>query len=131
MSDFAGDFVLQPDTPDTTDSERERAPRMPNWEAMKAMNPGRNPVVANCIHAAAKAYAEGYFSGQCEDFCILVAKAAFGASMPDPVGEWNTRDFIACVAYGIHSSMIDTETAARLLYAAQVALTGVSQKRKS
>lgn len=144
MSDFAGDFVLQleqsaPATasqpsrldPPPAGSKRRRPVRIPNFEALTVQNPGRHPVVAACIQAAALAFVEGYQSGQPRDFCILLAEAAYTAAMPDPVGEWDTRNFIACVAYGVHAHLIPQDEASRLLYAAQIALTGLSQKGKS
>ncbi|MFP5235383.1 MAG: hypothetical protein ACLGSD_05740 [Acidobacteriota bacterium] len=130
MSDFAGDFELQLDQPTTENSDPQRPWRIPDFEAMRVENPARHPVVDRCIQAAANAFAEAYAAGQSNAFSALIAQSAYAAAMPDPVGELDTRNFIACVAYGIHSRMLEPDRVPRLLYAAQVALTGLSQKRK-
>lgn len=119
--------ILKHEEPEPT-----RPWRVPVIEAMNNLeNPARNPVVNRCVAAAARAFAEGYNSGQTKYFSLLMAQAAFSAAMPDPVTEEDTRSFVACVAYGIHSRMIYPDEAPRLLYAAQIALTGTASKRKS
>lgn len=128
MSDFAGDFVLPPDQATTEDSKRARQRRIPDFESIRVDNPARHPIVERCIQSSAKAFAEAYESGQTRDFCLLMAQSAYLATMPDPVGDWDTRNFIACIAYGVHSHLIPQDEASRLLYAAQIALTGL-QKR--
>lgn len=109
----------------------ERSWRMPNFEAMNMDNPARHPAVNRCVKAAAQAFAEGFHSGQTTSFSVHMARAAFAAFMPDPIGEDPTREYIACVAYGVQSHMIEPDEAARLLYAAQIALSGTAHKRKS
>jgi hypothetical protein len=50
--------------------------------------------------------------------------------MPSLAGHENIRDFIACVAQGMLLGVIDHEEGARLLYAAQVALSALPREPK-
>jgi hypothetical protein len=56
------------------------------------------------------------------------ASFAYRRVMPTLNGQDNIRDFIACVANGMLLGAIDGNRGARLLYAAQVALTSFRTK---
>ena len=57
----------------------------------------------------------------------IQGRAAWLTSLPPLSGTEGIRDFIACVAFGMANEVIPPEKVARLLYAAQTALTLESQ----
>jgi hypothetical protein len=84
-----------------------------------------NPAIARCLNAWACAYkAEKAIKN---DHYEAVRKGNHGycKAMPRLSGYENIRDFIACVAHGMLIGAIDCDYSAKLLYAAQVALSTV------
>jgi len=87
-----------------------------------------NLAVAHCCKAYARAQKAARARGKGQIFAAIAANEAFRNAMPVLIGYDNIRDFIACTAHGILIDAINGEQGARLLYAAQVALTGVRRQ---
>jgi len=92
-----------------------------------------NSAVANCCRAFEASWdeslAEEEEMDEDEEFdeyrAAKDAAIAFRSAMPPLSGKDNIRDFIACVAHGMLIGAIDEDKGTKLLYAAQIALTGV------
>jgi len=82
-----------------------------------------NPAIARCMSAWIRAYkAEKAINN--DDFdAMRKGNHAYCNSMPRLSGYDNIRDFIACVAHGMLIRIIDRDDGAKILYAAQVALS--------
>jgi len=91
--------------------------------------PARNRAVQLCIEAGRKAYEAARAENQSESKAGSAASDAYIAAIPHLSGADNIRDFIACVAYGMLKQIIFMPTATKLLYAAQVAISGVERNQ--
>ncbi|MGD0293742.1 MAG: hypothetical protein ABSB30_07790 [Terracidiphilus sp.] len=87
-----------------------------------------NPAVVRCVSAWAAAYKEAKAQNKDNYDASKEATQAYRNAMPSLSGFENTRDFIACVARGILLGVIDGKIGAKLLYAAQVALSAVPRQ---
>ncbi|MDE3187775.1 MAG: hypothetical protein KGM96_09660 [Acidobacteriota bacterium] len=90
-----------------------------------------NPAVARCSEAFARVYKANIAINQTKAAATDSAAVAFREAMPPLVGQDNIRDFIACVAQGILLGAIDSSKSTKLLYAAQVALSGARSQPRS
>jgi len=90
-----------------------------------------NPAVARCCEAFNRTYKANIAIGQSKSAAIDCAATAFREAMPPLVGHDNIRDFIACVAQGILLGAIESSKSSKLLYAAQVALSGARSQPRS
>lgn len=77
--------------------------------------------VAICTDAWTRAHHAALKSHRGEYQADAVAAAAYCRALPSLSGVENIRAFIACVAQGLATGVIEGATASRLLYAAQVA----------
>lgn len=109
--------------------EGQRRTRVPNFETINIPSP-RNPAVDRCIQAAALGFKEAYDSGLDGEGCLDMARVAYFAAMPSPCYEYDTRTFVACVTHGMLTNIINPDLGSRLLYAAQVALTGTNSRNR-
>lgn len=89
-----------------------------------------NPAVARCTDAWNRAYRADLSINQTKLAAMQTAGRAFCEAMPQLDGYDNIRDFIACCAQGLLLGAIDPTRSAKLLYAAQVALSTFRQQRK-
>jgi hypothetical protein len=87
-----------------------------------------NPAVVRCVSAWAAAYKEAKEKHIIGYEASNLASIAYRNTMPSLSGYENTLNFIACVARGILLGVIDGKIGAKLLYAAQVALSAVNRK---
>ncbi len=87
-----------------------------------------NHAVARCCDAFNRTFKVNIAINQTKAAATECAATAFREAMPPLVGHDNIRDFIACVAQGILLGAFDSAQSARLLYAAQVALTAYRAK---
>ena len=100
---------------------------------MPELNPSAstvNPAVARCTDAWNRAYRADLAINQTKAAALETAGRAFCEAMPQLVGYDNIRDFIACCAQGVLLGAIDPARSAKLLYAAQVALSSYRQIRR-
>ena len=65
-----------------------------------------------------------------EALAFVEAAEAYQAALPLLFGDENIRDFIACVTFGLATTRLLHEVAARLLYAAQIAYNVTSPRTK-
>ena len=77
--------------------------------------------VAICTDAWTRAHHAALKSHRGEYQADAVAAAAYCRALPNLSGVENIRAFIACVAQGLATGVIEGATASRLVYAAQVA----------
>ena len=82
-----------------------------------------NPAVARCTNAWNQSYQQEFSRTRSEALAQHTARRAFSNAMPPLVGQENIRDFIACCAQGVLLGALDPQKSAKLLYAAQVALS--------
>ena len=82
-----------------------------------------NSAVARCTDAWNRAYRADLAINQTKVAAMQTAGRAFCEAMPQLVEFDNIRDFIACCAQGVLLGAIDPQKSAKLLYAAQVALS--------
>ena len=92
--------------------------------------------VRRCYDEWNKAYAEEYPRKKSDYEAGRAGNKAFREAMPTLAGHDNIRDFIACVAGGMLSEIINANEGAKFLYAAQVASGALNrdtarQKRSS
>jgi hypothetical protein len=87
-----------------------------------------NPSVVLCVRAWAAAYKESRASNKSDYEASKDATLAYRNTMPSLSGYENIRNFIACVSRGILLGVIDGKIGAKLLYAAQTALSAASRK---
>ena len=100
---------------------------------MPELNPSAstvNPAVARCTDAWNRAYRADLAINQTKVAAMQTAGRAFCEAMPQLVEFDNIRDFIACCAQGVLLGAIDSQKSAKLLYAAQVALSSYRQQCK-
>ena len=100
-------------------------------EAKKAANavpshtptpPSGNSSVDHCCRAYELAWETAKERGAGRNAVKAEAEQAFRRAMPTLAGKENIRDFVACVAHGVLIEAISGPDAARLLYAAQIAV---------
>ena len=96
--------------------------------ASSSAEPAANPAVARCCDAFNRTYKVNIAINQTKPAAVECAAAAFCEAMPPLVGYDNIRDFIACVAQGILLGAIESSRSSKLLYAAQVALSGARSR---
>ena len=84
-----------------------------------------NPAVVRCMSAWERVYREESENGQERFHACQKADKAYRNAMPPLAGYENICDFIACTAYAMLKCIILGEQSAKLLYAAQVALSAV------
>ena len=99
--------------------------------ASSAAEPAANPAIARCCDAFNRTYKVNIAINQTKAAATECAATAFREAMPPLVGQDNIRDFIACVAQGILLGAIDSSKSSKLLYAAQVALSGARAQHRS
>jgi hypothetical protein len=87
-----------------------------------------NAAVRRCCDAHDRAYKTSLAKGESDYSSSSKARRAFFRAMPPLDGYENIRDFIACVAHGMHIDFVLDDHSSKLLYAAQVAL-GVYRNR--
>lgn len=80
-----------------------------------------NSAVARCCDAYAQTFRLVAAVKDQAGNASYEAKEAYRRAMPPLDSPENIRDFIACVAYGMLINAFFTETASKLLYAAQIA----------
>jgi hypothetical protein len=80
-----------------------------------------NPAIARCCDAWRNAYHAAIAKDEEEDDARESAEGAYCWALPPLFGVRNIRAFIACVAHGSLTGIIDGADSSRLLYAAQVA----------
>ena len=80
-----------------------------------------NPGVLRCCNAMENARQAAIAAGKSSSVAYSESHQAFRDAMPPLSGAKNIRDFIACVAHGLLIDVLLESTAAKLLYAAQVA----------
>ena len=90
-----------------------------------------NPAVARCCDAFNRTFKVNIAINQTKAAATECAATAFREAMPPLIGQDNIRDFIACVAQGILLGAIDSSKSSKLLYAAQVALSGARSQPRS
>ena len=86
-----------------------------------------NPAIVTCAAAYNEVYLRFMQSRRDKFEALKAGRAAWLTTLPPLTGPDSIRDFIACVAYGMATDVIQPEKGARLLYAAQTALTLESQ----
>lgn len=84
-----------------------------------------NPAVARCTDAWTQTYQNEFARTRSEALAQHAARRAFSSAMPPLIGRDNVRDFIACCAQGVLLGALDPQKSAKLLYAAQVALSSI------
>lgn len=84
-----------------------------------------NPAIARCLQVRERVYREELASGKNKTIASIDADEAYRNAMPPLSGYENIRDFIACTAHAMLINIIMGEQGAKLLYAAQVALSSV------
>jgi hypothetical protein len=82
-----------------------------------------NPAVARCLAAWNPVFKGELAKGRHRTTAAREAAQLYCDAMPPLCGYENIRDFIACAAHGMLIGAIDGTSGAKLLYAAQVALT--------
>ncbi|HTB98000.1 MAG TPA: hypothetical protein VK716_13390 [Terracidiphilus sp.] len=91
-----------------------------------------NPAVLRCCNVMESARQAALATGKSPSTAYSEAQQAFRDAMPPLCGAKNIRDFIACVVHGLLIDVLLESTAARLLYAAQVAHnTGIKHPSRS
>ena len=80
-----------------------------------------NAALARCYLAFEQERDALIESGETKNSASYHARDAFHRAVPLLSSPENIRDFISCIAHGILVGMINEQTGARLLYAAQVA----------
>lgn len=81
------------------------------------------PVVCRCSDAYELAYQTALAAGRSEDAAEETAKRFYRGAMPAPIDLESTRDFIACVTFGVLADLFPLKEATALYYGAQVALS--------
>ena len=84
-----------------------------------------NPAVVRCTEAWTQTYQSEFSRTRSEALAQHAARRAFSSAMPPLIGRDNVRDFIACCAQGVLLGALDPQKSAKLLYAAQVALSSI------
>jgi hypothetical protein len=103
-----------------------------DYSAGDKSSPARQlPAVAICCDAWEAAFHESYSRDKQEYFARTHANTAYRNSMPPLSGYQSICDFIACVAHGMAIEAIPDANGAKLLYAAQVALTTIRSQPKT
>ncbi|MGD0293210.1 MAG: hypothetical protein ABSB30_05090 [Terracidiphilus sp.] len=87
-----------------------------------------NPAVARCLNAWERANKAERAKGKSKGEAHIAADDAFRDALPPLCGLENIRDFIACVTHAMIVHIFTDNTATKLLYAAQVALTTVRRQ---
>jgi hypothetical protein len=82
-----------------------------------------NHAVGRCTDAWNQSYQQEFSRIRSEALCQHAARRAFSNAMPPLIGYDNIRDFFACCAQGVLLGALDPQKSAKLLYAAQVALS--------
>ncbi len=99
---------------------------------MSELNPSAttaSPAVARCTDVWNRAYRADLSIGQTKVAALQTAARAFCEAMPQLIGSDNIREFIACCAQGVLLGAIDPARSAKLLFAAQVALSSYRHQR--
>ena len=89
-----------------------------------------NPAVARCAEVWETTYQSVFAKTKSRVDAKSAADLAFYRAMPPLAGYQNICDFIACIAYAMLSKIIWDDSASKLLYAAQVALSTIPQQSK-
>ena len=79
------------------------------------------PVVLRCRNTFEVAYNEALQAGKSTIAATDAAEESYRTSMPAPLDVESTRDFIACVTYGVLTRVFTLKEATSLYYAAQIA----------
>ncbi|MGD0890179.1 MAG: hypothetical protein ABR923_01505 [Terracidiphilus sp.] len=89
-----------------------------------------NPAVAHCCSVQEQVFQSELKKKRSECSAMIKAGDAYCRAMPPLSGYLNICDFIACVSYGMLTNTILNDSATKLLYAAQVALSTVPKPPK-
>jgi hypothetical protein len=81
----------------------------------------KNPAVAHCHKNWERVFRSVFKETNSKAVASIEASQAFRSAMPLLLGDKNIRDFVACVNFGLNSSIFHEDTATPLFYAAQVA----------
>jgi hypothetical protein len=81
------------------------------------------PVVGRCSDAYDAAYKEALAKGEHNFTAKEIAAKSYRTAMPAPLDLDSTRDFIACVTFGVLTDVFTLKMANSLYYAAQIALS--------
>jgi hypothetical protein len=92
--------------------------------------PTRNAAVLRCCAARERSLRESKTKGLDRFDTKVSAAAAYCDAMPDLSGCQNIQDFIACVAHGMITGLIDHIDGPKFLYAAQVAIGALRHEPK-
>jgi hypothetical protein len=84
--------------------------------------PCRNSAIRRCCEAHQRSLEESRTRRDSRSETLELAIEAYKDAMPDLCGYESIRDFIACTTHGMLIEVIDPVQAAKLLYAAQVAI---------
>lgn len=95
------------------------------------LNPAMaNSAIAFCCDAWLRTYTRVFAKDGSNVAARFRAAESYRKALPPLTGEDGIRDFIACIAQGMLIGAIDDKRGTRLLYAAQVAHTAISQPSK-
>lgn len=92
--------------------------------------PLRNAAVLRCCAARESSLRESQARKRDSYDTDHFATYAYCDAMPDLSGQQNIRDFIACVAHGMVTGVIDAIEGPKFLYAAQVAIGALRREPK-
>jgi hypothetical protein len=92
--------------------------------------PTRNAAVLRCCAARESSLRESRAKNRDNYDTKKFANYAYCDAMPDLSGHENIRDFIACVAHGMVTGVIDAIEGPKFLYAAQVAIGALRREPK-
>jgi hypothetical protein len=81
------------------------------------------PVVIRCSGAYEVAYKEALAKGEHSFTANEIAQKSYRKAMPAPLDLDSTRDFVACITFGLLTEIFDLKMANSLYYAAQIALS--------
>jgi hypothetical protein len=86
-----------------------------------------NSAISRCLDAWNRAYQANLAKGKGKATAMVNADQAYQQAMPPLSSHQNIRDFIACIAHGVLIHAVSLDCSAKLLYAAQVALSALRQ----
>src|ERR1700760_4563432 len=87
-----------------------------------------NTAIAHCCEVWELTRRQALNTGSSMVFARVAAHRAYQKALPPLAGQENIQNFIACVAHGMLIGAFLSEDGARLLYAAQVALTAAHKR---
>jgi hypothetical protein len=90
-----------------------------------------NPAVARCIAAWNRTYHAEIDSGTHFVVAEYEASKVYRYNLPPLTTRQNIKDYIACIGYGMAIACILTPEGKRLLFAAQVALGAMRNRKKT